>query len=170
MNENVQKRLMTETYIHRHWTKEALPAHLLEKRHRYGPCIEETDRLAAEVHATIEDCVSFLRSNTDKLTQFLTTNPKKSSNKGSKRRKSATEIVKAKKKPKTTRKVPFKHRTCSKCGGKGHNMRKCTGKKVTKEDELHDVDEVYESDADTASGEDNSSDEDTSVDVETDED
>nr|GEV86353.1 FAR1 DNA binding domain-containing protein [Tanacetum cinerariifolium] len=48
--------------------------------------------------------------------QVVIKNPKKSSNKGSKRRKSATEIVKAKKKPKTTRKVPFKHRTCSKCG------------------------------------------------------
>nr|GFB58081.1 hypothetical protein [Tanacetum cinerariifolium] len=54
-------------------TKKALPAHLLEKRHRYGPYIEETDRLAAEVHATIEDCVGLLRSNTNKLTQFLTT-------------------------------------------------------------------------------------------------
>nr|GFB05593.1 protein FAR1-related sequence 5-like [Tanacetum cinerariifolium] len=114
-------------------TKEAFPAHLLEKRHIYGPCIEETDRLAAEVHVTIEDYVGLLRSNTDKLTQFLTTvkemkkqlevkmqssnydnnkeslyadllgvtvpeqvvikNPKKSSNKGSKKRKSATEIV-----------------------------------------------------------------------------
>nr|GEZ74076.1 FAR1 DNA binding domain-containing protein [Tanacetum cinerariifolium] len=186
-----------ETYIHRHWTKEALPAHLLEKRHRYGHCIEETDRLAAEVYAIIEDCVGLLRSNTDKLTQFLTTvkemkeqlevemqssnyynnkealyadllgvtvpepviikNPKKSSNKGSKRRKSATEIVKAKKKPRTTRKVPFKHRTCIKCGGKGHNRRKCTGKKVMKEDEIQDVDEVYKSDEDNASGEDNSS-------------
>nr|GEW21433.1 protein FAR1-related sequence 5-like [Tanacetum cinerariifolium] len=91
-------------------------------------------------------------------------------NKGSKRRKSATEIVKAIKKPKTTRKVPFKHRTCSKCGGKGHNRHKCTGKKVMKEDELQDVDEVYGSDADTASGEDNSSDEDTSADVESNED
>nr|GEW44623.1 hypothetical protein [Tanacetum cinerariifolium] len=178
-----------ESYIHRRWTKEAIPAHLLEKRHGYGPCIEETDRLAAEVHATIEDCVGLLRSYTDKLTQFLITealyadllgvtvpeqvvikNPKKSSNKGFKRRKSATEIVKAKKKPKTTRKVPFKHRTCSKCGKKGQNKRKCTGKKVMKEDELQDVDEVYESDADTASGEDNSIDEDTSVDVESDED
>nr|GEX51042.1 protein FAR1-related sequence 5-like [Tanacetum cinerariifolium] len=138
-------------------------------------------RLAAEVHATIEDCVGLLRSNTDKLTQFLTTvkemkkqlevemqssnydnnkealyadllgvtvpeqvvikNPKKSSNKGSKRRKSATEIVKAKKKPRTTRKVPFKHHTC-----------------------------IYESDEDNASVEDNSSDEDTSAEVESDDD
>nr|GEZ26372.1 hypothetical protein [Tanacetum cinerariifolium] len=50
------------------------------------------------------------------LKQVVMKNPKKSSNKGSKRRKSATEIVKAKKKPKTTRKVRFKHCTCSKCG------------------------------------------------------
>nr|GEW72126.1 hypothetical protein [Tanacetum cinerariifolium] len=62
-----------ETYIHRRWTKEALPAHLLEKRHKYGPCIKEIDRLAAKVHATIKDCVGLLRSNTDKLTHFLTT-------------------------------------------------------------------------------------------------
>nr|GEZ82155.1 protein FAR1-related sequence 5-like [Tanacetum cinerariifolium] len=199
-----------ETYIHRRWTKEALPAHLLEKRHIYGPCIEEIDRLPSEVHATIEDCVGLLRSSTGKLTQFLTTvkemkkqlevemqssnydnnkkalyadllgvtvpeqvvikNPKKSSNKGSKRRKSATGKVKAKKKPRTTRKVPFKHRACSKCGRKGHNRRKCTGKKVMKEDEIQDVDEVYESDEDNASGEDNSSDEDTSAEVESDDD
>nr|GEX72466.1 hypothetical protein [Tanacetum cinerariifolium] len=165
-----------------------------------------------EVYATIEDCVGLLMSNTDKLTQFLTTvkemkkqlevemkssnydnnkkalyadllgvtvlvpeqvvikNPKKSSNKGSKRRKSATEIVKAKKKARTSRKVPFKHRTCNKCGGKGHNMRKYTGKKVMKEDEIQDVDEVHENDEDNASGEDNSSDEDTSAEVESDDD
>nr|GEX58484.1 hypothetical protein [Tanacetum cinerariifolium] len=181
--EIVKAKKIPKTYIHHRWTKEALPGHLLEKRHRYGPCIEETDRLAAEVHATIEDCICLLRSNTDKLTQFLTTVKEmkkqlevemQSSNYDNNKEALYADLlgvtVKAKKKPKTTRKVPFKHRTCSKCGGKGHNRRKCTGKNVTKEDELHDVDEVYESDADTASGEDNSSDEDTSVDVETDED
>nr|GEX39813.1 FAR1 DNA binding domain-containing protein [Tanacetum cinerariifolium] len=138
--------------------KNALSVHLLERRHKYGPCIEETDRLAAEVHATIEDCVGLIRNNIDKLTQFfmkikemkkqledempqtnydhnnealyadllgvtvpeqvVIKNPKKSSNKGSKRRKSATEEGKAKRKPRTTRKVPFKCRTCSKCGEK----------------------------------------------------
>nr|GEU35347.1 protein FAR1-related sequence 5-like [Tanacetum cinerariifolium] len=166
-----------ETYINRRWTKEAFPPHLLEKRHRYGPCIKETDRLAAEVHTTIEDCIGLLRSNTDKLTLFLTTvqemkkqlevemqssnydnnkeslyadllgvtvpeqvvikNPKISSNKGSERRKSVAEEVKAKKKPRTTRK---------------------------------DVDDVYESDKDNATGEDNSSDEDASDEVESDDD
>ncbi|GKE46676.1 FAR1-related sequence 5-like protein, partial [Tanacetum coccineum] len=142
--------------------------------------IEETDRLADEVHATIEDCVGLLRNNTVKLTQFLTTvkgmkkqlevemqtsnydnnkealyadllgvtipeqvvikNPKKSSNKGYKRRKSAAEEVKANKKPRTTRKVLFKRRACGKCGGKGHNSRKCTGKNVMEEDEVQKVD------------------------------
>ncbi|GKA83603.1 FAR1-related sequence 5-like protein [Tanacetum coccineum] len=212
-----------ETYINRRWTKEALPAHLLEKRHIYGPCIEETDPLASEVHATIEDCVGLLRNNTNKLTQFLTTvkemkkqleaemqtsnydnnkealyadllgvtvpeqvvikNPKKSINKGSKRRKSVAEEVKAKKKPRTTGKVPFKCRRCGKCGGKGHNRRKCTGEnvmeedkvqevdgedEVDEEDEIQDVDEDYESDEDNASGEDNSSDEDASAEVKSD--
>nr|GEX50041.1 hypothetical protein [Tanacetum cinerariifolium] len=39
-----------------------------ESKHRL-----ETDRLASEVHATIEDCVGLLRNNTKKLTEFLTT-------------------------------------------------------------------------------------------------
>ncbi|GJV84839.1 FAR1-related sequence 5-like protein [Tanacetum coccineum] len=42
-------------------------------RKEYGPCIEETNRLAAEVHATIEDCVGLIRNDTDKLNKFLTT-------------------------------------------------------------------------------------------------
>nr|GEZ74077.1 protein FAR1-related sequence 5-like [Tanacetum cinerariifolium] len=53
--------------------KRSSPYTLLEKRHIYGPCIEETDRLAADVHATIKDCIGLLRSSTGKLTQFLTT-------------------------------------------------------------------------------------------------
>ncbi|GKD50224.1 hypothetical protein Tco_1279200, partial [Tanacetum coccineum] len=143
---------------------------MLDNRHIYGPCIEETDRLAAEVHATIEDCVGLIRNDTDKLNQFLTpvkvlkkqledemskpdyahnkeallsdllgvtvpdrvviNNPKKSSNKGSKRRKSTVEEVKTNKKPRTTR------------------------KEVEKEDDIQFVDEEYESDEDTASDED----------------
>ncbi|GJS89871.1 FAR1-related sequence 5-like protein [Tanacetum coccineum] len=184
-----------EPYINRRWTKNSIPPHLLDNRHRYGPCIEETDRLSSEVHATIEDCVGLIRNDTDKLNQFLTTvkalkkqledempkpdyahnkeglfsdllgvtvpdrvvinNPKKSSNKGSKRRKSTAEEVKTNKKPRTTRKVPFKRRACGKCGVLGHNRRKCTGKKVMnkdevqvqeveKEDDVQFVDEEYE--------------------------
>ncbi|GJR64889.1 FAR1-related sequence 5-like protein [Tanacetum coccineum] len=117
--------------------------------------------------------------------QVVIKNPKKSSKKGSKRRKSAAAEVKANKKPRTTRKVPFKRRACGKCGGKGHNRRKCTSKNVMEEDEIQkvdsedefdeedeiqDVDEDYESDEDNASGEDNASDEDASAEVESDED
>ncbi|GKC47662.1 FAR1-related sequence 5-like protein [Tanacetum coccineum] len=162
-----------EPYINRRWTKNALPPHLLNNRHKYGPCIEETDRLVAEVHATIEDCVGLIRNDTDKLTHFLTTikalkkqledempkpdsdhnkevlfsdlfgvtvpdrvvinNPKKSSNKGSKRRKSAAEE-----------------------GVDGEDQVQ----DVEKEDEVQFVDEEYESDEDIAIDEDTASDED----------
>lgn len=60
-----------ERYISKRWTKDVLPDHLLEKRHRYGPCIEETDKLAADVRATIEYCVDRLRNDTEKLSKFL---------------------------------------------------------------------------------------------------
>ncbi|GJX70660.1 FAR1-related sequence 5-like protein [Tanacetum coccineum] len=78
---------------------------------------------------------------------------------GSKRRKSAAEEGKAQRKPRTTGKVPFKKRTCSKCGGKGHNRRGCTKKrkttkatiddedKVIGEDEVDEEDDVQEVDA-----------------------
>ncbi|GJW69343.1 FAR1-related sequence 5-like protein [Tanacetum coccineum] len=48
-----------------------LPAHLLDKRHRYGPCIEETNTLASQIHQTIEDCISIFRNDNDKLTELL---------------------------------------------------------------------------------------------------
>ncbi|GJU26659.1 hypothetical protein Tco_1165280 [Tanacetum coccineum] len=179
---DAQERIGKCSHISSH--SEAFPAQLLEKRHIYGPCIEETDRLAVEVHATIKDYVGLLRNKTDKLTQFLTTvkemkkqlevemqtsnydhnkealyvdllgvtvhehvvinNPNKSSNKESKRRTRVAEEGKAIKKPRTTWKVPFKPRTCSKCGGKVHKRRKCTGKKVMPEDEVQEVDGVDE--------------------------
>nr|GEZ47479.1 hypothetical protein [Tanacetum cinerariifolium] len=155
-----------ETYIHRRWTKEALPAHLLEKRHRYGHCIEETDRLAAEVYATIEDCVGLLRSNTEKLTQFLTTVKEmkkqlevemQSSNYDNNKEALYADLLGVTVPEQVIIKNPKKSSNKGKCGGKGHNRRKCTGKKVMKEDEIQYVDEVYESDEDNASGEDNSS-------------
>nr|GEX64686.1 FAR1 DNA binding domain-containing protein [Tanacetum cinerariifolium] len=132
-----------ETYIHRRWTKEALPAYFLEKRYIYGPCIEETDRLVAEVHATIEDYVGLLRSNTDRLTQFLTT-------------------VKEMKKQ-----LEVEMQSSNYDNNKEALYADLLGVTVP---EQVDVDEVYECDEDTASGEDNSSDEDTSADVESDED
>ncbi|GKC98866.1 FAR1-related sequence 5-like protein [Tanacetum coccineum] len=38
-----------DAYLNRRWTKNVLPAHLLDKRHRYDPCIEETDTLASQL-------------------------------------------------------------------------------------------------------------------------
>ncbi|GJV67951.1 FAR1-related sequence 5-like protein [Tanacetum coccineum] len=61
-----------ERYISKRWRKDVIPRHLLEKRHRYGPCIEETDQLASDIHTTIEYCVNRLRNDTEKLTEFLT--------------------------------------------------------------------------------------------------
>ncbi|GKA42748.1 FAR1-related sequence 5-like protein [Tanacetum coccineum] len=60
-----------ERYISKRWRKDVIPRHLLEKRHRYGPCIEETDQLASDIHTTIEYCVNRLRNDTEKLTEFL---------------------------------------------------------------------------------------------------
>nr|GEW13600.1 hypothetical protein [Tanacetum cinerariifolium] len=37
----------------------------------YGPCIEETDQIALDIHTTIEYCVNHLRNDTEKLTEFL---------------------------------------------------------------------------------------------------
>ncbi|GJR38077.1 FAR1 DNA binding domain-containing protein [Tanacetum coccineum] len=166
-----------ETCIIRHRDKRSniaidatnvLPTHLLDKRHRYGPCIEETDTLASQVHQTIEDCISFVRNDTDKLSELLSmvkvlkkkledethtpnVDPNKEDlyadmlgvtvpdkvviktprsifrSKGTRRIKSAAEIGKAKTIARTNRKVPFKRRTCSKCGGKGHNKATCKG-------------------------------------------
>nr|GEX66589.1 FAR1 DNA binding domain-containing protein [Tanacetum cinerariifolium] len=59
-----------ERYISKKWRKDVLPHHLLEKRHRYGPCIEETNQLAYDIHTTIEYCVNRLRNDTEKLTEF----------------------------------------------------------------------------------------------------
>ncbi|PWA93031.1 FAR1 DNA binding domain-containing protein [Artemisia annua] len=58
-------------YISRRWIKNVLPAHLHDKRHRYGPCIEETDRLASQVHDTIEDCIDLIRNDPEKLAELL---------------------------------------------------------------------------------------------------
>nr|GEY48614.1 protein FAR1-related sequence 5-like [Tanacetum cinerariifolium] len=156
-----------DAYLNRRWTKNVLPAYLLDKRHRYGPCIEETNTLASQVHQTIEDCISFFRNDTDKLSELLLTvkalkkledemqtpnvEPNKEAlyadlfgetvldkvviktprsifrSKGTRRMKSAAGIGKAKTIARTNRKVPFKWRTCSKCGGKGHNKATCKG-------------------------------------------
>ncbi|GJT36666.1 hypothetical protein Tco_0927085 [Tanacetum coccineum] len=159
-----------------------LPAHLLDKRHRYGPCIEETDTLASQVHQTIEECIGLFRNDTDKLSELLSTvqdlkkklenemqtphvEPNKDvlysdlldvtvpdkvviktpksifRSKGTRRIKSAVEKGKAKTIARTNRKVPFKRRTCSACGGKGHNKATCEGCSACGEPVVDDEDE-----------------------------
>nr|GEU53599.1 hypothetical protein [Tanacetum cinerariifolium] len=91
-------------------------------------------------------------------------NPQKSSNKGSKRKKSAAEIGKSEKKLRTTRKRPYKPRACRKCGILGHYSTSCTSKKVVEVEEVERVNEVveddYQSEAEYESDEYSSSDED----------
>ncbi|PWA52628.1 FAR1 DNA binding domain, Zinc finger, SWIM-type, MULE transposase domain, FHY3/FAR1 family [Artemisia annua] len=60
-----------DMYVSKRWTKDVLPNHLLEKRHRYGPCIEETDKLADDIHASIEYCIDRIRNDAEKLTELL---------------------------------------------------------------------------------------------------
>ncbi|GJZ06465.1 FAR1-related sequence 5-like protein [Tanacetum coccineum] len=125
-----------DAYLNRRWTKNVLPEHLLDKRHRYGPCIEETDMLASQLEAETqtpnvkpnkEDLYADLLGVTvpDKV---VIKNPRSIfRSKGTRRMKSAAEIGKAKTIARTNRKVPFKRRTCSACGGKGHNKATCKG-------------------------------------------
>ncbi|GKB50161.1 FAR1-related sequence 5-like protein, partial [Tanacetum coccineum] len=94
-----------DAYINRRWTKTALPAHLLDKRHRYGPCIEETDTLASQLEDETQ------KPNVELNKEALY----------------ADLLGKAKKIARTNRKVPFKWRTCNACGGKGHNKATCKG-------------------------------------------
>ncbi|GJX15034.1 FAR1 DNA binding domain-containing protein [Tanacetum coccineum] len=108
-----------------------LPAHFLDKRHRYGLCIEETDTLASQVHQTIEECIGLFRNDTNKLSELLSTvqglkkklenefqTPHVELNKDSLYSDLLDVTV-------LIRKVPFKRRTCSSCGGKGHNKATC---------------------------------------------
>nr|GEU96821.1 ribonuclease H-like domain-containing protein [Tanacetum cinerariifolium] len=74
--------------------------------------------------------------------------------KGTRRTKSAAKIGKAKTIARTNRKVPFKQRTCSTCGGNGHNKATCKGcsawgeaghhKGICKKFPNHDKDKVDE--------------------------
>nr|GEV91918.1 putative reverse transcriptase domain-containing protein [Tanacetum cinerariifolium] len=179
-------------YINHYWTKNVLPAHLLDKRHRYDPCIEESERLASNIHSTIKDCIRLFRNDSDKLSEFLSTvkelkkkledetqvpnvEPNKDDlysklldvsipnkvviktpksifrSKGTSRIKSVAKIGKAKTMARSNRKVPFKRRRCSACGGKGHNKATCKGcsacgKPVDDEDECDNEDEFDDED------------------------
>ncbi|GKE70383.1 hypothetical protein Tco_1528455 [Tanacetum coccineum] len=61
-------------------------------------------------------------------------NPNKCGNKGHRRFKSAAEKGKAIKKARMNRKVPFKHRECSKCGQMFHNKRTYDEKRLSDEE------------------------------------
>nr|GEY29713.1 hypothetical protein [Tanacetum cinerariifolium] len=60
-----------ENYISRRWRKNPLPDHLRDKRHRYGPCIEESESLASDIYSRVEDCINLIRNDPDKLKVFL---------------------------------------------------------------------------------------------------
>ncbi|GKD42898.1 FAR1 DNA binding domain-containing protein [Tanacetum coccineum] len=125
-----------DAYLNRRWTKNVLPTHLLDKRHRYGPCIEETDtvekKLEDETHTpNVDPNKEALYADMLGVTvpdKVVIKTPRSIfRSKGTRRMKSAAEIGKAKTIARTNRKVPFKRRTCSKCGGKGHNKATCKG-------------------------------------------
>ncbi|GJU18407.1 FAR1-related sequence 5-like protein [Tanacetum coccineum] len=163
-----------ENYISRRWRKNPLPDHLRDKRHRYGPCIEESESLASDIYSRVEDCINLIRNDPEKLKVLLAKvtdmkkelqndmssqnepqnkdglyeellgvkapetvvimNPNKCGNKGHRRFKSAAEKGKAIKKARMNRKVPFKHRECSKCGQMFHNKRTCDEKRLPDEE------------------------------------
>ena len=58
-------------YISSRCCKNVLPAHLLDKRHRYGPCIEETEVISSEIMSTVEASINMIRNDTDKLSDLL---------------------------------------------------------------------------------------------------
>nr|GEX89967.1 hypothetical protein [Tanacetum cinerariifolium] len=119
-----------DAYLNRRWTKNVLPAHLLDKRHRYSPCIEETNTLASQtpnVEPNKEALYVDLLGETVPDKVVIKTPRSIFRSKGTRRMKSTAGIGKAKTIARTNRKVPFKRCTCSKCGGKGHNKATCKG-------------------------------------------
>lgn len=58
-------------YISIRCCKNVLPAHLLDKRHRYGPCIEETEVISSEIMSTVEASINMITNDTDKLSNLL---------------------------------------------------------------------------------------------------
>lgn len=61
-----------QNYISPRWRKNVLPPHLHEKRHKYGPCIEETEILASKLTSTLEECIELIRNDPEKLSALLT--------------------------------------------------------------------------------------------------
>ncbi|PWA79954.1 FAR1 DNA binding domain-containing protein [Artemisia annua] len=60
-----------QKYISSRFRKNVLPAHLRDKCHRYGPCIEETEVIASEIMSTVEASINLIRNDTEKLSDLL---------------------------------------------------------------------------------------------------
>nr|GEZ91184.1 hypothetical protein [Tanacetum cinerariifolium] len=100
----------------------------------YGPCIEEADQLASDIHTTIEYCVNRLRNDTEKLTKFLAKAflhpnevvvkvPKGIWNKGCGT--GGARFIGPSEKAKNKAKTKQQGRSCSICFETRHNMRTC---------------------------------------------
>nr|GEW76217.1 putative reverse transcriptase domain-containing protein [Tanacetum cinerariifolium] len=63
----------SDVYTPAIFREDVFPVHFLDKRHRYGPCIKESERLASNIHSTIKNCISLFRNDSDKLSKFLST-------------------------------------------------------------------------------------------------
>ncbi|GKA41224.1 FAR1-related sequence 5-like protein [Tanacetum coccineum] len=130
-----------DAYLNRRWTKNVLAAHLLDKRHRYGPCIKETDKtqtlnVKPNKEALYADLLGVIVP--DKV--VIKTPRSIFRSKGTRRMKSAAEIGKAKTIARTNKKVPFKQRTCSTCGEAGHHKGICKKFPNQDKDEVDDED------------------------------
>nr|GFA06813.1 hypothetical protein [Tanacetum cinerariifolium] len=136
-----------KNYISRRWRKNPLPDHLRDKRHRNNP-----DKLkvflakVTDIKKELENDMSSQNEpqNKDGLYEDLLgvktpdtvviMNPNKCGNKGHRIFKSAIKKGKAIKKERMNRKVPFKHRECSKCGQIFHNKCTCDEKRLSDEE------------------------------------
>nr|GEY91327.1 protein FAR1-related sequence 5-like [Tanacetum cinerariifolium] len=129
--------IIPERYISKRWRKDVLPRHLLEKRHKYRTCIEETDQLASDIHTTMEYCFNHLRNDTEKLTKFLAkkllgvTTPNEvvvKVSKGIRNKGCGTggaRFIGPGEKAKNKAKTKQQGRSCSICFETVHNMRTC---------------------------------------------
>ncbi|GJY40007.1 FAR1 DNA binding domain-containing protein [Tanacetum coccineum] len=144
-----------ENYISRRWRKNPLPDHLRDKRHRNNP--KKLKVLLAKVTDMKKELQNDMSSqnepqNKDGLYEELLgvkapetvviMNPNKCGNKGHRRFKSAAEKGKAIKKARMNRKVPFKHRECSKGGQMFHNKRTCDENILLTRSNKHCVEET----------------------------
>nr|GEV05632.1 FAR1 DNA binding domain-containing protein [Tanacetum cinerariifolium]GEW29661.1 FAR1 DNA binding domain-containing protein [Tanacetum cinerariifolium] len=85
------------------------------------------ERLASDIHSTIEDCISLFRNDSDKLSEFLSTVKELKKKLEDKTQVPNVEPNKDDLYSELLDESSFKRRTCSACGGKGHNKATCKG-------------------------------------------